>query len=116
NKLGMGISVNAMMVGLMAVLGPTIGAFILELASWHWIFLVNIPICLGTYFSIRFLPDVPRHRGRFDWIACLLSVPVFGLSIVGLDAIVKDPTRAALCLMLAVLAGWVLVRRSRGQV
>lgn len=116
NKLGMGISVNAMMVGLMAVLGPTIGAFILELASWQWIFLVNIPICLGTYFCIRFLPEVPRYRGRFDWIACLLSVPVFGLSIIGLDAIVKDPTRAALCLLLAVLAGWVLVRRSRGQV
>lgn len=116
NKLGMGISLNAMMVGLMAVLGPTIGAFILQLASWQWIFLVNIPICVGAYFCMRFLPDVPRHRGRFDWIACLLSVPVFGLSIVGLDAVVKDPTRAALCLVLASLAGWVLVRRSRGQV
>ncbi len=116
NKLGMGISLNAMTVGLMAVLGPTIGAFILQLASWHWIFLVNIPICIGTYFGIRFLPDVPRSRGRFDWVACVLSVPVFGLSIVGLDAVVKDPARAALCLLVAALAGWVLVRRSRDQV
>lgn len=116
NKLGMGISLNAMTVGLMAVLGPTIGAFILQLASWEWIFLVNIPICVAAYFCIRFLPEVPRSRGRFDWVACALSVPVFGLSIVGLDAIVKDPTRSALCLILAGLAGWVLVRRSRGQV
>lgn len=116
NKLGMGLSMNAMTVGLMAVLGPTIGAFILELASWQWIFLVTIPVCLLTYFCIRFLPEVPRHYGRFDWVACLLSVPVFGLSIVGLDALVKDPTRAALCLILSGLAGWVLVRRSRGQV
>ncbi|NYT62917.1 MFS transporter [Alcaligenaceae bacterium] len=116
SKLGMGLSLNAMTVGLMSVLGPTIGAFILQLASWQWIFLVTVPICLVTYFCIRFLPDVPRHHGRFDWIACLLSVPVFGLSIVGLDAVVKDPTRAALCLILAGLAGWILVRRSRGQV
>jgi DHA2 family multidrug resistance protein-like MFS transporter len=116
NKLGMGISLNAMTVGLMAVLGPTIGAFILQVASWHWIFLVNVPICIAAYFGIRFLPDIPRNRGRFDWLACLLSVPVFGLSIVGLDAVVKDPARAALCLLVAGLAAWVLVRRSRDQV
>src|SRR3546814_916797 len=112
----MGISLNAMTVVSMAVLGPTIGAFILQFASWHWSFLVNIPICIGTYFGIRFLPDVPRNRGRFDWVACILSVPVFGLSIVGLDSVVKDPARAALCLLVAALAGWVLVRRSRDQV
>jgi DHA2 family multidrug resistance protein-like MFS transporter len=116
NKLGMGISINAMSVGVTAVLGPTIGAFVLQVASWHWIFLVNIPICIATYFGIRFLPDVPRNGGRFDWLACLLSVPVFGLSIVGLDAVVKDPVRAALCLLVAGLAGWILVRRSRDQV
>ena len=116
HKLGMGISLNAMMVGVMAVLGPTIGAFLLQVAAWQWIFLVNIPICIAAYFGIRFLPDVPRNRSRFDWIACALSVPVFGLSIIGLDALVKDPALAALCLLVAVLAGWVLVRRSRDQV
>ncbi len=116
NKLGKGISLNAMIVGLMAVLGPTIGAFILQLASWPWIFLVNIPVCTATYFCIRFFPEVPRNRSRFDWVACMLSIPAFGLSIVGLDAVAKDPLRAALCLILAGLAGWALVRRSRGQI
>src|SRR3546814_3526654 len=43
NKLGMGLSLNAMTVGLMSVAGPTLGAFLLQLASWHWIFLINIP-------------------------------------------------------------------------
>ncbi len=116
NKLGMGISINAMTVGLMAVLGPTVGAFILQVAEWQWIFLVNVPICLATYFVIRFLPDVPRTHSRFDWLACALSVPVFGLSIVGLDALVKNPTLAALCFIVAGLAGWALVHRSRDQV
>ncbi|MGB3289362.1 MAG: MFS transporter [Burkholderiaceae bacterium] len=115
NKLGMGISINAMTVGVTSVLGPTIGAFILQFASWHWIFLVNVPICIATYFGVRFLPDIPRNQSRFDWLACLLSVPVFGLSIVGLDAVVKDPLRAVLCLLAAWLAGWALVRRSRNQ-
>ncbi|MGB6102492.1 MAG: MFS transporter [Pusillimonas sp.] len=115
NKLGLGLSLNAMTVGVMSVLGPTIGAFTLQLASWHWIFLLTIPLCLAAYFGVRFLPDVPRNSGRFDWTACMLSMPVFGLSIVGLDALVKDPARAALCLLLAALAAWVLVRRSRDQ-
>src|SRR5690606_35471963 len=43
------------------------------------------------------------------------SIPVFGLSIIGLDALVKHPLQAALCLLLAALAAWVLVRRSRDQ-
>lgn len=115
NKLGMGLSLNAMTVGVMAVLGPAIGAFILQAVSWHWIFLVIVPFCIASYFGVRFLPDVPRSASRFDWVACLLSAPVFGLSVVGLDAVVKDPARAVLCLLIAALAAWALVRRSRGQ-
>ncbi len=115
NKLGMGLSLNAMTVGVMAVLGPAIGAFILQAVSWHWIFLVIVPFCIASYFGVRFLPDVPRSASRFDWVACLLSAPVFGLSVIGLDAVVKDPARAVLCLLIAALAAWALVRRSRGQ-
>ena len=116
NKLGVGLSVNAMTVGLMLVVGPTLGAFMLEWTSWPWIFRVTIPLCLVSYFVMRFLPDVPRSQSRFDWWACALSVPVFGLTIVGLDLLVEQPLRAMLCLALAGLAGWMLMRRSRGQV
>lgn len=114
-KLGFGISLNAMMVGVMSVLGPTVGAFILSVASWPWIFAINVPICLLSYLGVRFLPDVPRNQVRFDWLACGLSVVAFGLCIVGLDALVKDPVHAAWCLAVAGVAGWVLVRRSRDQ-
>jgi len=113
--LGFGISLNAMMVGLMSVLGPSIGAFILGIATWPWIFAINIPVCLLVYFGIRFLPDVPRSTARFDWIACGLSMVFFGLSVIGLDALAREPSRAALCLVAACGAGIVLVRRSRDQ-
>lgn len=115
NRLALGISLNAMVVGVMSVLGPTIGAFIVAASSWHWIFLVNVPICVVAFFGVRQLPDVPRNAGRFDWVACLLSIPFFGLTIAGLDALVSAPALAALCLVGAALAGWALVRRSRGQ-
>ncbi|MCX5591461.1 MFS transporter [Alcaligenes endophyticus] len=115
HKLGKGISLNAMTVGFMLVLGPTLGALLLEWVSWRWIFFANIPLCLLGYCGARFLPEPPRQSGRFDWLACLLSVPVFGLSIIGLDALVKQPLIAVLCFLLAGIAAWTLVRRSRDQ-
>lgn len=114
-KLAMGLSLNATMVGLTAVLGPMIGAWILALASWHWIFLINVPICVLVYLGIRFLPDVPRAAGRFDRVAVLLSMPAFGLAIVGLDALGKSPLVAMVYLAGAFLFAYVLLRRSRHQ-
>jgi DHA2 family multidrug resistance protein-like MFS transporter len=115
NKLAAGISVNAMVVGLMSVLGPSIGAFILEIAAWPWIFWVVVPFCVGSLALVRFLPDVPRLAARFDGLACVLSMIVFGLSILGLDLIVKKPLTAVLCLMVVAGTGWILLRRSRTQ-
>ena len=39
-----GIGINAMMVGVTSALGPTLGALILSVASWHWIFAFNLPL------------------------------------------------------------------------
>src|SRR5699024_1243663 len=102
-RLAMGISLHASLVGLTAVLGPTIGAWILALASWPWIFFVNLPICAGVYLGVRFLPYVPRSAGRFDWVAAVLSIPALGLVIVGLDALGKTPLFALGCL---AISGW----------
>jgi len=115
NKMGFGISLNALMVGLMAVLGPTVGAFILQIASWPWLFVFYMPMCVASYFGIRFLPDLPRSRHRFDWWACLLSVLVFGLFIIGLDMLATALWDALLCIVVASLATVALVRRSRDQ-
>lgn len=114
-RLAMGLSLNASLVGVTAVLGPTIGAWILALGSWPWIFLVNLPICAAVYIGIRFLPDVPRSAGRFDWMAAVLSVPAFGLVIVGLDALGETPVLALGCLVISVWSGWTLWRRSWTQ-
>lgn len=114
-KLAAGISVNAMTVGLMSVLGPSMGAFILEIASWPWIFWVVIPFCIGSLALVRFLPDVPRVTARFDVLASFLSMLVFGLAILGLDLVVKLPWVSAACFVVVTLTGWALWRRSRAQ-
>lgn len=114
-KLGMGLSINAIMVSMMAVLGPSLGAFLLDFASWRWLFFINVPICLLTWLGIRHLPAVPRNVKPFDWISCFLIFPVFGLSILGLDLIASEPLWSLGSLVIAVAAGWVLIKRSLGQ-
>ncbi|WP_308217650.1 MFS transporter [Paenalcaligenes niemegkensis] len=114
-RLAMGLSLNAMVVAMTAVMGPSIGAFILSVASWRWIFLITVPLCALTWLGIRYLPEAPRTRKAFDWIACLLSAPVFGLSILGLDLLTSQPLWAAACLIVAALCARYLIARSLTQ-
>ena len=74
------------------VLGPPVGGFITTYATWHWIFIINVPIGLiGIALATRFIPDVrAEHRERFDLIGMVLAGLgiagiAFGLSVLGLN-------------------------------
>ncbi|WP_139974456.1 MDR family MFS transporter [Ochrobactrum sp. CGA5] len=76
------------------LIGPLVGGFITTFLTWHWIFLINVPIgFLGIWFATRFLPDTDeRIVKRLDWIGFFLSGiamsgVVFGLSVVSLPAL-----------------------------
>ena len=57
------------------VIGPPVGGFLVTYASWHWIFLINIPVgILGIYMVRRWIAaDVPDSRPRLDTVGFLLS-------------------------------------------
>lgn len=113
--MAQGIGINAMMVGVTSVMGPTIGSFILSIANWHWIFAVNIPIGLIALLGVKYLPDVAPIQGRFDWRSACLSMMTVGLIIVGIDYL-STYTWQSICLIaLGGLTGVVLVRRSNQQ-
>lgn len=47
--------------------GPVLGGLLLNISSWRWIFLVNIPICLAGLILSIYLPDSPKsHKRGFD--------------------------------------------------
>ena len=49
------------------VLGPLVGGYMVDYLSWHWIFLINIPIgLLGIMLSIKFMPDYKSPITDFD--------------------------------------------------
>jgi DHA2 family multidrug resistance protein-like MFS transporter len=86
--LGRGISLNAMTVGIAAASGPSMASAVLALASWQWIFAINIPLgIVALLIGSRFLPAPPRLPRRFDIVAALLSAVAFGTVFLGLSDI-----------------------------
>jgi EmrB/QacA subfamily drug resistance transporter len=100
------------------VVGPPVGGFITTYFSWHWIFLINIPIGVaGIYLAGRVLPEMPGNDAeRIDFKGFLLSAIaasglVFGLSVVSLPAL---PPIVGIAVLLTGLASfWLYVRHAR---
>src|SRR5271170_590465 len=57
------------------ICGPPLGGFITTYASWHWIFIINVPIGLvGIALATRYIPDVrTEYPYPFDLIGFVLS-------------------------------------------
>src|SRR5512142_2632211 len=55
-------------LGVPMLLGPILGGWLIENASWHWIFLINLPIGIGAivYAAIVLPRDTPEPSESFD--------------------------------------------------
>jgi EmrB/QacA subfamily drug resistance transporter len=76
------------------LIGPPVGGFITTYATWHWIFLINVPIgILGVWLAGRHLPHIePAGTPPLDTVGFLLVAlsaagVVFGLSVISLPAL-----------------------------
>jgi DHA2 family multidrug resistance protein-like MFS transporter len=87
-QLGRGVAINSIVVAIAAVAGPVVAAAILSVATWPWLFLVNIPIGIALYFlGRRVLPlnevrDKPLTFTMFD---VALNTAMFVLLFLGAD-------------------------------
>ena len=59
-KRGMAFAAFAIVVVVGPVLGPTLGGFITEYSSWHWIFLINVPIGIMSVILVTLFVDEPE--------------------------------------------------------
>src|ERR1700758_3831697 len=74
------------------ICGPPLGGFITTYASWHWIFLINVPIgFVGMALASRFIPNIRIELPEpFDYLGflfsgCAIAGLAFGLSALGLE-------------------------------
>ena len=104
-RLGRGMGINATVVAVSSVAGPTLAAGILSVADWPWLFAVNIP---------RFLPANPvRISGhRFDWRDAVMNALTFGLLMASVEGFSHglDPRILSLGVAALLIVGFLFIR------
>ncbi|MVT04256.1 MFS transporter [Enterobacter sp. 10-1] len=114
--LGRGMGINSFVVAVSSAAGPTIAAAILSIASWQWLFLINIPLgIVSLTLAIRYLPaNSGRSRiTRFDLPSTVMNALTFGLLITALGGFAQGQSgQLVLAEVVAMLViGFFFIRR-----
>ncbi|MDG3009155.1 DHA2 family efflux MFS transporter permease subunit [Rhodococcus sp. D2-41] len=93
------------------IAGPILGGWLIESASWHWIFLINLPIgIVALAAAIKLLPkDNPEPSESFDFLGMLLLSPGLALFLFGVSSIPEEHTVAATRVLVPAIIGLVLI-------
>lgn len=119
SQIGRGMGINAMVIAISAAAGPSVASGILSIASWHWLFAINLPLgAIALILGIKHLPRQEKvSKRKFDTISAISNAVTFGLLIYTLDGFAHHERYDYLILQLIVLAvvGTYYVRRQLGQ-
>ena len=117
-RLGRGVGLNALVVGVAFAVGPTVASLVLAVGDWPWLFAINVPLgAIALAFALPGLPHARRRGHGFDAFTAVLTVITFAALIAALGAAAQ---REAWPLVLAplaaaALAGALLLRRQAGH-
>ena len=118
SRLGRGVGLNALVVGVSFALGPTVASLILSVASWPWLFAINVPLgMLALGFALPALPRAATRGHGFDWLSAVLTALSFAALVLALGAAAQrePPSKALTALGVAVLAAALLLWRQAGH-
>ncbi len=108
--LASGFALIALVVAISGALGPTIAALILSVATWRWLFLVNLPVGLiAIPLFLTVMPAGRRTAHGFDLPGALLNAIALGLVVVGVDALGGKRIELAVIEVVAGLGCFVLL-------
>lgn len=116
--LGRGVSINASIVAISTAIGPTLASGILSVASWHWLFAVNVPLGIAAVLlGLRTMPNNELHSRPYDYRSALLNALTFGLAILAVDGLGHPDGRAWVVAEAAgaLIIGVIFVRRQLTQ-
>ena len=118
-QIGRGMGINAMVIAISAAAGPSVASGILSIASWHWLFAINLPLgIIALILGIKYLPEQKElSKRKFDVISAVANAITFGLLIYTLDGFAHHERYDYLILQLVILiiVGTYYVRRQLGQ-
>lgn len=116
NMLGRGLALNAMVIAIATAAGPTIAGAILSAASWHWLFLINVPFGIIAFIvGKRLLPRNPQKdvHGRYDRVSSVENAITFGLIFLAIGNFSRhgDTVLNLIILAVGLTVGVFYVRR-----
>lgn len=116
--LGRGLALNGMVVASATAAGPTLAGAILSVASWHWLFLINIPFGIAAFLvGLRYLPhNPPRDRKpKYDFVSAIENAAMFGLLFLGLGGYSgrNDEPKMIILVLAALTVGVFYILRER---
>jgi DHA2 family multidrug resistance protein len=82
---GQAMAIWGIGVMLGPIMGPTLGAWLTETYSWHWVFLVNLPVGIFTVLGLMAFMDETEQRAerRFDWFGfAALAIGIGALQLM----------------------------------
>lgn len=79
NERGKAMAIWGMGVMVGPILGPSLGGYLTDIASWRWTFYVNIPFGIAaTLMVFHFVPDTLKKERKMDWIGMILIALAVG--------------------------------------
>ncbi len=114
--IGRGMALNAMCIAIATAAGPTIAGGILAIASWHWLFLINVPLGIAAFIiGLKLLPSNPDSgpKPHFDFVSAIENMVVFGLIFYALGNFTRkgDAMLSVVLLVAGLVVGYFYVRR-----
>ncbi len=114
--LGRGMGINSFIVAVSSAAGPSVAAAILSVASWQWLFLINVPIgILAFVLALRYLPpNQQKAQGqRFDISSAIMNALTFGLLISAISGFSQGQSGVLITgeLFALIIVGYFFIRR-----
>lgn len=111
DRVGRVMSVLGIPMLLGPICGPILGGLLIDTISWHWIFLINLPIGVVAlvYAWIALPKDDPQSREKFDFIGMLMLSPGLALVLYGVSSVPSAGTFWAGKVLIPTIVGAVLV-------
>lgn len=115
-KRGLGMGVIATTGGIALTFGPPLGGIITEYLSWHWIFLLNIPIGIAAVICARTFiphPNTPPVKKPFDWIGTFLMFAAVAALVLLIERVaslgwVNPATVTVTAVFIAAAAAYII--------
>ncbi|WP_406046244.1 DHA2 family efflux MFS transporter permease subunit [Micromonospora sp. NBC_00898] len=111
NRIGRLMAVLGIPMLLGPIGGPILGGWLIDTASWHWIFLINLPIgAVALVYALLALPkDNPEPSESFDFLGMLMLSPGLALFLYGVSSLPEAGTFADAEVWAPMLVGGMLV-------